>query len=74
MWFACTYVAMVGLGPAVFSVPGAAVGVLVLVVFVAVADSWALSDFEPQPTRTRLKATAVIATPLTALACFIKHS
>jgi hypothetical protein len=67
MWFSWTYVAMVGLGPAVFSLPGAAAAALVLVVFVAVADSWVLFDFEPQPIRTRLRGTALIATPLIAL-------
>jgi hypothetical protein len=45
----------------VFSVPGATVAVIVLVVFFAVADHWVLSDCEPQPTRTTLKAIAVIA-------------
>lgn len=74
MLFSWTYVAMVGLGPAVFSVPGAAVASLVSVVFDAVADSWVFSDSEPQPTKTTPKATVVIATPLIAVVFFIKYS
>jgi hypothetical protein len=80
MWSSSTYVAMVRLSPAVFSVPGAAVALHVMVAFgviadyVVIADYWVLSDSEPLPTRTRLKARAVIATSLIALALFIKYS
>jgi hypothetical protein len=53
-------------------VGGAALAAPVWVVVVVGADLLAL--FDPQPTRTRPKATAVIATPLIAVVFFIKFS
>jgi hypothetical protein len=65
----------VGFGPGAFGVRGAIfawVFAVVVVVAVAVGDACLDSECELQPTRARLKATAVIATALSAVVFVIE--